>query len=129
MNGGDPSLVRALPIWSETIRKALADGEAGAELVGCDDGVGFTAPVGRYLPNSFGLYDAIGNVWELVEDCWYEALPADGRAHTDPGCTLHRARGGSWDDYPRDLRAARRSRIEATYRGGWLGFRIARSAD
>src|SRR3954468_939964 len=34
MNGGDPSLVRAVPVWAETIGKALASGEAGAELVG-----------------------------------------------------------------------------------------------
>jgi sulfatase modifying factor 1 len=127
MNGGDASLARAVPIWPETIRKAGEGGEQGARLVGCDDGAGFTAAVGRYLPNRFGLYDMIGNVWEFVADCYEEALPVEARAYLQPGCTEHRARGGSWDDYPRDLRAARRSRITVDYRGGWLGFRVARS--
>ena len=77
-----------------------------------------TVPVGSFPSNKFGLHDMHGNVWEWVEDCWhgdYSGAPTDGSAWTSGGiCDWRVLRGGSWNDKPRNLRAANRS---------WVCFR------
>jgi formylglycine-generating enzyme required for sulfatase activity len=90
-----------------------------------------TAPVGSFLPNKFGLYDMVGNIWEWTEDCWhdnYKGAPANGSAWTVGGdCSQRIARGGSWRDTPDGLRSAMRSRLPSFYRYNGLGFRVART--
>jgi formylglycine-generating enzyme required for sulfatase activity len=54
---------------------------------GSDDGFKFTAPVGSFLPNKFGIYDLGGNAWE-----WCVDFADDGRRHI--------LRGGSWFGSP-----------------------------
>ncbi len=57
------------------------------------------APVGRFEPNPWGLYDMTGNVTEWVQDCWnrdYSGLPTDGSAYEPDPCEWRVLRGGSW---------------------------------
>jgi formylglycine-generating enzyme required for sulfatase activity len=89
-----------------------------------------TAPVGSFKPNDFGLYDMLGNVWEWVHDCYvekaYSTAPVDGSAISEKNNCSRVLRGGSWDTYPRNVRAANRSWGVPVYRGLDIGFRVAR---
>ena len=95
----------------------------------CSDGVGYrTTMVGRYQPNSFGLYDMHGNLWELVQDCYnesYAEAPINGSAWTSGDCDLRVIRGGSWGSSPGALRSANRGRSRLTDRNTTRGFRLA----
>jgi formylglycine-generating enzyme required for sulfatase activity len=91
--------------------------------------------VGTRKPNSLGIYDMSGNVWEWVDDCWhenYQNAPSDGRAwgKEDGGrCDLRMARGGSWNDEPKDLRVSTRfwSRSDSGVRT--FGFRLVQDVQ
>ena len=88
-----------------------------------------TKPVGQKVPNSFGLHDMLGNVWEWVSD-WHSRYP--GGAVTDPaGPRTGRgrvARGGGWSEYSKEyFRASYRRVFQPRHRGDELGFRLVRT--
>jgi formylglycine-generating enzyme required for sulfatase activity len=98
-------------------------------IVACDDGYAFTAPVGSFKPNRFGLYDMLGNAKQWTADCGggdLTKMPTDGSPREDSGCTDHSVRGSGWDGLPNTSRAAYREHGPADYAAFNYGFRVAR---
>jgi len=105
---------------------------AGWNIHPCDDGYVHTAPVNSFRPNEFGVYDAMGNVFEWVEDCWnknYQKAPTDGTAWKDGNCNKRVLRGGSWFSQPDSVRSAFRNHFDENFRSSSFGFRIARRIE
>ena len=106
--------------------------------VGCNDGFLYTAPAGSLSPNSLGIFDMHGNVWEWVSDCWHATYASEEEKNA-PICKYHVLRGGSWASEFRFLPDGIWMGEAVAYRSavrGWetsvkarnsIGFRIARS--
>jgi formylglycine-generating enzyme required for sulfatase activity len=111
----------------QSFRKAGYQGD----IADCDDKFPTTAPVGQFPANAFGLHDMAANVWQWIEDSFHDNYadnpPTDGSVWKGGDQTRRVLRGGSWDGYPRDLRAAGRIRHSSVIRNNDVGFRVART--
>lgn len=92
------------------------------------------APVGSYAPNSWGIYDMHGNVFEWCVD-WYrhDITALGGRINTEDGLTgkynsvmakCRDRRGGAYNLPVSWLRSANRCAEPGNSRGGQNGFRV-----
>ncbi len=107
------------------------DGRQWRNRAQCRDGYAYTAPVGHYVANAFGIYDLFGNVWEWVESCSTEADGAstvrNAYRTAAPDCTRGILRGGSWSYFPDGLRSSSRAQVVAEHRYAGSGMRLART--
>jgi len=95
------------------------------------DGYGFTAPVGSFAPNNYGLYDMAGNVWEWCSDfydkTYYTRSPEKNPAGPDSGYSRV-LRGGSWLSLnPKHLHSSSRLELRPFVQDRYYGFRCAKT--
>lgn len=111
------------------------------------DGYERTAPVKSFPPNSYGLYDMAGNVWEWCQDKYnYGAYsmtragellknpkgPADAYDPAEPGVQKRVMRGGSFlcaDSYCSGYRVSRRMKSSEDSSFNHTGFRCVKDID
>lgn len=105
-----------------------------------DDGYVYTAPVGSYPPNGYGLYDMAGNVWEWCFDAYDENFYANS-PYRNPIADiivkdkennivdinkLRVSRGASWNDGPPSVWIASRRQADPHVQWGNTGFRCVK---
>ena len=90
--------------------------------------IGKPLPVGSFKPNTYGLYDMHGNVWEWCED-WFGDYSTG--TVTDPiGPVVGQVRvlrGGSFNFNASYARSSSRNYFTPSYRNFNNGFRLART--
>jgi formylglycine-generating enzyme required for sulfatase activity len=123
--------------WGNTASHEYANyGDSGYDgLAKGKDRWKYTAPVGSFAPNPFGIYDTAGNVWEWTcseyenryngkeTTCKNHAVNENSGGNTG----LFVLRGGSWYDDDWRSRTADRFRWQPSERFRFVGFRLART--
>ena len=126
--GDDGNLSCSYANGADQTAKAQVPGASNWRVATCNDGYAYTSPVGSFQPNSFGLYDMLGNVWQWTQDCWnpnYSGSPTDGSAWLGGDCSQRVLRGGSWISGLPYLSTAFRNLDPTASRYFYQGFSVA----
>ena len=85
----------------------------------------WTAPVGSFEANGWGLHDTMGNVWEWTCSEYDSGYGGAERRCASGSDGRRVIRGGGWGSPPEGVRSVYRGRNVPAYRYGYVGFRLA----
>ena len=126
-NGARAGADGAVFPWGSAFERRWANAVGRAGRV---DPWQYTAPVGSFPPNGYGLYDMSGNVWEWTADWYAPHYPAGtARDPRGPASGSRRViRGGSWDSTAPRMRTSIRHALPPEGRYNlFVGVRCARN--
>ncbi len=95
-----------------------------------NDGYAYTAPVGSFKPNKWGLYDMTGNVHEWCSTVYYPSYaptPEEKKASEEEKNYVFR--GGSWINNLASSKTTARFSANPDYCTTVVGFRLARDVQ
>ncbi|MGA2256021.1 MAG: formylglycine-generating enzyme family protein [Thermoguttaceae bacterium] len=123
--GDDPeTLAKVGNVADATFKAKFPDAKY---TIKASDGYVFSAPVGSFQPNAFGLYDMQGNAEQWCSD-WYDVrYYASSPTDDPPGPKTgkgHVFRVSSWCSRASECRSACRKSVPWGW-DLWLGFRVA----
>jgi formylglycine-generating enzyme required for sulfatase activity len=127
-NGDDPEQV--VQVGNVADRTAKAIYSNSLQTCAARDGYIFTAPVGQFRCNAFGLFDMHGNAMEWCEDVYdkdfYKNCPERDPVNLAKGdLPMRVVRGGGWAYHPTVCRSAARTPAPVDATGEMVGFRVA----
>jgi formylglycine-generating enzyme required for sulfatase activity len=95
------------------------------------DGYRYASPVGAFPPNAYGLFDMAGNVFQWVEDWFFDYSDTlhDTEKFKDGWGGSKVCRGGCYHSSAFDLRVARRRQILGGGPNMAVGFRCVKDAE
>ena len=90
-----------------------------------DNNINKCSEVGKKDPNSLGLYDMSGNVWEMCQNWYYDYSSVCDSITSGDAYTGHKVfRGGSWNTNAQQARVTARYKQGIHYRDYETGFRL-----
>ncbi|MDF0668730.1 MAG: SUMF1/EgtB/PvdO family nonheme iron enzyme [Nitrospira sp.] len=117
---------------------AASNGKSDEILIGlavfADNSHNRTSAVGQKIPNDFGLYDMLGNVWEWSQEC---SNSTTHRSIVDPleltkeggSCTFRMLHGGSWGESSHDVKPYAYTWDNPANRSSGVGFRLVQDLE